>query len=107
MREKIKNTKSAGKNKQKGFVLSLEMLLFASFLVAGTLTGWVHIRDTVNAELIDTANAIESAISFPYFSDPLRGTASVSLETFSVIQEKTETGTGTTGQDAAGTVPAL
>jgi hypothetical protein len=75
MREKIKNTNSAGKNKQKGFVLSLEMLLFASLLVAGTITGWVAIRDSVNAELKDAANALESAISFPYFSDPLRGTA--------------------------------
>ena len=86
MREIIKNTYSAGRNRQKGFVLSLEMLLFASLLVAGTITGWVMIRDSVNAELIDTANAIDSAISFPFFSDPLRGTgAAVTPESFSFI----------------------
>jgi hypothetical protein len=82
MREKIKTKNSAGENKQKGFVLSLEMLLFASLLVAGTIAGWGTIRDSINAELIDTANAIESAISFPYFSDPLRGTTSVTLDSF-------------------------
>ena len=90
MREKIKNTNSAGKNKQKGFVLSLEMLLFASLLVAGTITGWVTIRDSVNAELIDTANALESSISFPYFSDPERGTGSVSLESFTLLDAVAE-----------------
>lgn len=76
MRQKIENLKSAGKSRQMGFVLSIEMLLFASILIAGTITGWVMIRDSVNAELLDTANAIESAISFPFFADPLRGTGS-------------------------------
>jgi hypothetical protein len=60
--------------RQGGFVLSVETLLFASILIAGTITGWVMIRDSFNAELIDTANAIQGAISLPYFADPLRGT---------------------------------
>ena len=86
MRQTIKHTRSAPKIKQMGFVLSLEMLLFASILIAGTITGWVMIRDSVNAELIDTANAIDGAISFPFFSDPLRGTgAAVTPESFSFI----------------------
>jgi len=62
------------RDRQRGFVLSIETLLFATILVAGTIVGWVMIRDSINAELIDTANAIEGAIGFPYFSDPLRGT---------------------------------
>jgi hypothetical protein len=61
---------------QRGFVLSVETLLFSSILIAGTLLGWVNIRDAMNSELIDTANAITGSINFSYFSDPLRGTGS-------------------------------
>tara|TARA_R100001377_G_scaffold82177_2_gene62302 strand:- start:6186 stop:6455 length:270 start_codon:yes stop_codon:yes gene_type:complete len=63
-----------GVTQQLGFVVTIELLLFASILVGGTITGWVIIRDSFNAELMDTANAIEGAINFPYFSDPLRRT---------------------------------
>jgi hypothetical protein len=81
--------KSAAKSSQTGFVLSLEILLFASILIAGTITGWVMIRDSVNAELMDTANAIESAISFPFFADPLRGTGpDFSPDSFSFASPK-------------------
>ena len=59
---------------QSGFALSVEFLLFILILVLGTISGWVAIRDSVNAELVDTANAIESSITFYYFSDPNRGT---------------------------------
>jgi hypothetical protein len=58
---------------QQGFVLSVETLLFSSILIAGTLIGWVNIRDAMNSELIDTANAISGSINYSYFSDPMRG----------------------------------
>jgi hypothetical protein len=60
--------------KQKGFVVSLEAVLFIVLIVLGSIMGWVAIRDSFNAELFDTANAIESSITFAYFSDPNRGT---------------------------------
>lgn len=59
--------------RQGGFVLSLEMLIFSVILVLGLIVGWVSVRDSVNAELVDTANAIESSITLYYFSDPNRG----------------------------------
>ena len=61
--------------KQRGYILSLESLLFALILVVGLVVGWVNIRDAVNAELMDAANVIEGSITFPYFSDPNRGAA--------------------------------
>jgi hypothetical protein len=84
---KIKNSDSASplnlrnnmmkihsqKNRQSGFVLNTEYMLFIIVLVFGLVVGWVSIRDSFNAELIDTANAIESSITFYYFNDPNRG----------------------------------
>lgn len=61
------------KNRQRGFVLNLEYMLFIAILVMGLLVGWVTLRDSLNAELIDTANAIEGSITFYYFNDPDRG----------------------------------
>ena len=61
------------KNRQSGFVLNTEYMLFIIVLVFGLVVGWVSIRDSFNAELIDTANAIESSITFYYFNDPNRG----------------------------------
>lgn len=67
-----KITPSIGK--QRGFVISLEAVLFLVLIVMGSIMGWVAMRDSFNAELFDTANAIESSITFAYFSDPNRGT---------------------------------
>lgn len=60
--------------RQTGYVLSTEYLLFATILVIGLLVGWVTLRDSFNAELMDTSNAIESSITYYYFNDPDRGT---------------------------------
>lgn len=59
--------------RQRGYLLSTEFLLFVTILVMGLLVGWVVLRDSVNAELMDTANAIESSITYYYFNDPDRG----------------------------------
>ena len=59
--------------RQRGYILSSELVLFAAILVIGLLIGWVSFRDSLNAELIDSANAIESSITFYYFNDPDRG----------------------------------
>jgi len=60
-------------NRQQGFILNAEFMLFVAVLVLGLLVGWVSLRDSFNAELVDTANAIESSITFFYFNDPDRG----------------------------------
>jgi len=54
-------------------MLNAEFMLFVIVLVLGLLVGWVSLRDSLNAELIDSANAIESSIQFYYFNDPDRG----------------------------------
>lgn len=54
-------------------MLNAEFMLFVTILVMGLLVGWVSLRDSLNAELIDSANAIESSIQFFYFNDPDRG----------------------------------
>lgn len=54
-------------------MLNAEFMLFVTVLVMGLLVGWVSLRDSLNAELMDTANAIESSITFFYFNDPDRG----------------------------------
>ena len=64
---------SSQQNRQRGFILTSEYILFATILVMGLFVGWVTMRDSFNAELIDTANAIESSIKFYYFNDPTRG----------------------------------
>ena len=54
-------------------MLNAEFMLFVTVLVMGLLVGWVSLRDALNAELMDTANAVESSITFYYFNDPDRG----------------------------------
>ena len=71
----MSNTGLQTNNRQTGFVLSVETVLFATVIILGCITGWVMVRDSFNAELFDTANVIEGAITFPYFSDPNRGVA--------------------------------
>lgn len=91
-------------HRQSGFVLSVESLLFASILIAGTIVGWVMIRDSINAELVDTANAIEGAIGFPYFTDPLRGTgtAAAMADRFDTLEFTDPVGEGNTLIDLGG-----
>ena len=54
-------------------MLRAEYMLFVLILVLGLVVGWVSLRDSFNAELLDSANAIEGAITFYYFNDPDRG----------------------------------
>jgi len=66
-----------GSRKQQGFVITSEYALIAAILVLGLITGWVTMRDSFNAELFDTANAIESSVTLYYFNDPNRSTDAV------------------------------
>lgn len=54
-------------NDEAGFVISVELILVATILVIGLVTGWAMLRDAVLAELADTAAAIGTANqSFAY-----------------------------------------
>ena len=48
------------KKKQKGFIVSIELIFLATILVIGLLAGWVMLRDTTLGELQDVANAVGS-----------------------------------------------
>jgi len=57
--EKImKNVMRKFWNDEAGFVVSVELILIASILVIGLVTGFAMIRDAVLSELADTAAAI-------------------------------------------------
>ena len=45
-------------NKKAGFVVTSELLLITTILVIGLIAGWVTVRNSVNAELEDFAEAI-------------------------------------------------
>jgi len=70
--------------RQKGYIVATELLMFAAILVVGLVVGWSTLRDSINAELVDTANAVESSITLYYFQDPDRGAGTLfTPETFS------------------------
>jgi hypothetical protein len=45
-------------NKKAGFVVTSELLLITTILVIGLIAGWVTVRNSLNAELEDFAEAI-------------------------------------------------
>ena len=45
-------------NRKAGFVVTSELLLISSILTIGLIVGWVTVRNSVNAELEDFAEAI-------------------------------------------------
>jgi Tfp pilus assembly protein PilV len=47
---------------QRGFAVSLELLLIALLLTAGLVTGWAKLRDSSLAEVKDTINAIDAYV---------------------------------------------
>lgn len=46
--------------KQRGYVLTTELVLVAATMVLGTIVGWVVIRDAVLQEMFDFASAVEN-----------------------------------------------
>ena len=83
-----------GYRRQQGFIISLEAALFTTIIIMGSIVGWVMIRDSVNAELFDTANVIESTIQYPYFSDPSRGTVTSFTEQTFTFESPSTTESG-------------
>jgi len=44
--------------KQKGFIVTIELLLISTILVIGLIVGWVMVRDATLAEMSDMSEAI-------------------------------------------------
>jgi len=59
--------KTQKRKKQAGFIVSAELMLIATILVIGMIVGLVAIRDAVNAELNDTAEALGAMDQSYYF----------------------------------------
>ena len=90
------------KARQHGFIINTELMLFVTLMVMGLLVGWISLRDSFNAELIDTANAIESSINFHYFNDPNRGLGDPFEEnTLEFFQAGAEEGLGLANKGAS------
>jgi hypothetical protein len=49
-------------HRERGFVVSTEVMLIAIVLVVGIITGWVKLRDQSLSELADTIAAIDAYI---------------------------------------------
>jgi len=50
----------AGRSTERGFVMSVEMLLIAVVLAAGLITGWAKLRDQSLSEIADTMAAVDA-----------------------------------------------
>ena len=73
---------TAKRNKQGGFIFSVELIFLVTICVIGLLVGWVAIRDAVVFELHDVAEAVGSvnqsyAYRGVYDLDPLENTETV------------------------------
>lgn len=53
-------TKSILQRKQGGFIMTTELVLLVTVMVVGMIVGLVSMRDSVNAEMEDVAEAIGS-----------------------------------------------
>ena len=50
--------KSPNRKRQRGFIVTIELLLLATILVIGLIVGMTNVRDSVLAELSDVSEAI-------------------------------------------------
>lgn len=66
--------------KQRGFIVSAELIFIITILVIGLLVGWVSIRNAVVAELHDVAEAVGSVDQSFEFSGT-NGLAGVNAQT--------------------------
>lgn len=71
------------RKRESGIVVSVELIFILTILVIGLLVGWVAIRDSVVAEMHDTAEAIGELDQSYYFegtNDPGTNTATEGAE---------------------------
>ena len=91
--------------KEAGFVINIELVLLFTILVVGILLGLVELRNSVIAELHDTAEAIGSIDQGYEYPGTSNGATNVTTEgsTFDDELDDTngfdDTGTGESGAD--------
>ncbi|WP_246864706.1 hypothetical protein [Spongiibacter thalassae] len=81
--------KSIMQRKQGGFIMTTELVLLTSVMVVGMVVGLVSMRDSVNAEMEDVAEAI-GALDQSYSFDGIQNvqeTAFIDGSTFTDAQD--------------------
>ncbi|MFY8326262.1 hypothetical protein [Pseudoalteromonas sp. ZZD1] len=94
---KTRNQVTIGKNKQAGFVLTSELIVLSTTMVAALVIGLSTLRDSVTSELEDVAEAIGS-LDQSYAFDGMvnaEGTAEISGSGF-IDAVDTNAGDGST-----------
>lgn len=56
------------RNKQGGFIVSMELIFIATILVIGLITGWSAVRTAVVTELADVGQAVAVSVQSYEFS---------------------------------------
>ena len=69
-------------NDDEGAIIATEFVFLATILVVGILVGMVAVRDAVNNELVDVANAVGSANQSYSFSGTRSSCASTAGSAF-------------------------
>ena len=91
---------------ESGFVISSELVLIATVLVIGMLTGLATVREAVLQELADVANAIAIVNQSYSFSGITSHNSSTSGTTFTDTNDQCENDSATlTSNNAAGNEP--
>jgi len=64
--------KVSNRQKQGGFIISMELIFIATILVIGLIAGWNAVRTAVVQELADVGSAV-SSVSQEYFWNGVTG----------------------------------
>lgn len=100
-----------GRKKQAGFVINIELVLLFTILVVGILLGLVELRNSVVAELHDTAEAIGALDQTYTFAGTSNadGSATTQGSTFDDAEDDSsgfgDTGSGDAGADISVVTP--
>ncbi len=54
---------------QRGFIISIELILISTICVIGLIAGWTAVRDAVVSELSDVAGAMQTVNQSVSFAD--------------------------------------
>jgi len=92
-------------NDERGFVVSSELVLVATIVVIGLITGLVTVRDQVIQELADVADAVSEIDQSYSYSGVTAHAASTSGSLFDDLNDYCEVG-GNASDQVAGAEPA-
>lgn len=89
----------------RGFVVSAELVLVATIVVIGLITGLVTVRDQVIQELADVADAISEINQSYSWSGVTAHAASTAGSVFQDLNDFCEVGQAVTGDQSPGAAP--